>query len=360
MNVFKFYFKIVVIFNYFILNTLAGNNYYLVGIRRSKKDVAYEDATENIQNAIDKMVNDRMNSIYNIISDNKNTFKLKNGKIDKKLDELEKIKKLQKRGLEDDNEIKIDFINPNEFVFKKKTHKVNNVKRSLNSTITDDDEKIQLKSELVSHLCPVGNIYVVSAYLSDETAKMVKNLPNVEIFEKSCTSTESKVESYFNKQDILDETHWRGLEVQENDFDFDLKFTHLSLLSQGKFYGNSTTTYDNNFYYPSSAGKGIDIYAIERGLNIYKSEEDFDTYNGERTITCDIIIDSKVYKRVSSIRDCENSSNNHGTVVAIAAVGKLHGVAKKANYHLIKTNTLDVDDELLALKYIQNYATPGK
>ena len=73
-----------------------------------------------------------------------------------------------------------------------------------------------------------------------------------------------------------------------------------------------------------------------------------------------IIIDSKVYKRVSSIRDCENSSNNHGTVVAIAAVGKLHGVAKKANYHLIKTNTLDVDDELLALKYIQNYATPGK
>ena len=306
------------------------------------------------------MVNDRMNSIYNIISKNKKTFRLKNGKIDKKLNELEKIKKLQKRDFKGDNEIKIDFINPNEFVFKKKTHKVNNVKRSLNSTITDDDEKIQLKSELVSHLCPVGNIYVVSAYLSDETAEIVKNLPNVEIFEKSCTSTENKVESYFNKQDILDETHWRGIEVQENDFDFDLKFTHLSLLSQGKFYGNSTTTYDNNFYYPSSAGKGIDIYAIEKGINIYKSKEDFDTYNGERSITCDIIIDEKEYKHVKSIKNCEDRSNNHGTVVAIAAVGKLHGVAKKANYHLIKASTYDTDDDLLALKYIQNNAIPGK
>eukprot|EP00833_Pecoramyces_ruminatium_P013838 jgi/Orpsp1_1/1187870/evm.model.d7180000060818.1 len=66
--------------------------------------------------------------------------------------------------------------------------------------------------------------------------------------------------------EILNETQWSGVGVREN------ADIHLSLLSQRKFDGNSTTTYDKNYYYPSSAGKDIDIFIIDSGFNFRHPE----------------------------------------------------------------------------------------
>jgi len=289
MNNYKFYFSVVVIFNYLIQYVIANNNYYMIGIKRKPKDINYDDASEEIQNEINELVNKRMNNIYNVIDNLRDIYipknkNVKKTKIDKKLEELNKFSQLKKRNLEGNKKINIDFINKNAILLKKnrnrkaKDFSINN-KSKENSK--ENVEHIQLDSSLVNHLFPLSDKYLIQAYLSDEAAAEVKKLPNVEYFQKVVETKESYVISNnvsYNKNDILKETQWKGLEVQKNNFDFDLKFSHLSLLSQGKFKETNNATYDNNYYYPSSAGKGVDIYIIERGVNFSFSKEDFDTY----------------------------------------------------------------------------------
>jgi len=382
MSNFKFYFSIVVIFNFFFLNVIADNNYYMIGIKSNLTDVDYDDASEEIQNRIDELTNDIMNNIYNIIVDNKKTYVLENGKIDKNLNEISEISQLKKRNLDENKKIKIEFINTNAFIYKNKSHKLNNSKRSLNTTTTKKNEEnveyIQFKSNLVSHLCSVGNYLVIQAYLSDSIVDKVKKLPNVEIVELSSVtkdyhsikynskrssdgSNTGNKNNYFDEEKILKETKWKGLGVQKNNFDFSLKHSHLSLISQGRFNISSNIPYDNNYYYPSSAGKGVDVFIIERGVNVSFNEDDFDTYEGtsdERIISCDGDIYDGEFHNVSNITECE-LNDDHGTFISIAAVGKINGVAKKANLHILKT-AHGYNNDMLALKYIEQNAKPGK
>ncbi|KAL6605525.1 hypothetical protein U3516DRAFT_757489 [Neocallimastix sp. 'constans'] len=63
------------------------------------------------------------------------------------------------------------------------------------------------------------------------------------------------------KTNIIKETKWKEVSIQENKFDFSL--------SNNKYFLNSSHPYDNNYYYPSSAGKGIDIYIIDGVLFLF-------------------------------------------------------------------------------------------
>jgi len=81
-------FLIFLIFNYFI-NVYAENNCYICAVIRKEKDKYYDDESEKVQTKIDVLVNERMNDIYYIIKENKHTYILENGKMDKKLKELE-------------------------------------------------------------------------------------------------------------------------------------------------------------------------------------------------------------------------------------------------------------------------------
>ncbi|OUM67175.1 hypothetical protein PIROE2DRAFT_5443 [Piromyces sp. E2] len=169
--------------------------------------------------------------------------------------------------------------------------------------------------------------------------------------------------NYYDKNEILKSTQWSAVTVQENEPDIDLKFGHLSILSQGVY--KSGNSYDNNYYYPSSAGKGVDLYIIDSGLDIYKSEEDFDTYKGtpdERVIQCDgrfYVSDENDLEEYGKVHPVENEKycmsrngyNDHGTKVAIAAVGKLNGAAKKANLHMLATDLGEIH-EISALTYV--------
>ena len=48
----------------------------------------YDDVSLEIQNEIDKFINKKMNIIYNIIKKHKKSYILSNGKLDKRLNEL--------------------------------------------------------------------------------------------------------------------------------------------------------------------------------------------------------------------------------------------------------------------------------
>jgi len=150
-----------------------------------------------------------------------------------------------------------------------------------------------------------------------------------------------------------------GLMSQENEtYNGYNVFSHLSFISQSKYDSKITKEYDNNFYYPSSAGKGIDIYLIDVGLRT--NHEDYDEYVGtedERTVECDAIITNGK----TEILEGENKKScstdtyypRHGVMVSSLAGGKIFGVAKKANIHMIATG-VNTDDDLLALNYILN------
>ncbi|ORX42197.1 subtilisin-like protein [Piromyces finnis] len=372
MSNYSFLLTIVVVFNYLLSFASAENNYYIISIQRSKKDKEYDDESFRVQQEISKLVNDRMNDIYDIVSDNKDSYELEDGSLDKNLKELDETSHLRRRSEStDDKEVKFNFF---------KNHRRNNLESeseshhsisSTNSTSSSpnanlENEKVEyipLESKIVSPICPVLNYYAIRAYLSDDIVEEIKKLPNVIDVEENI-----KEESHFkfyNEEEILDETKWSRLGVLENGFDYDLRFSHLSLISQGKYIEKDKSFYDNNYYYPSSAGEGIDIFIIDTGLHTSESKYDF-TNTDERTISCDAVCANSRCRNTyeSEKLDCDGGFKGkidyyHGTYVSAAAAGLVNGAAKKANIHVIATDAY-IEDALAAMDYIKMNGKPHK
>jgi cerevisin len=74
------------------------------------------------------------------------------------------------------------------------------------------------------------------------------------------------------------------------------------------------------YYYPDTAGEGVDVYVVDTGVNI--EHEDFEGRAkwGATTVPNDRDVDG----------------NGHGTHVASTIAGKAHGVAKKAQIIAVK------------------------
>ncbi|ORX79668.1 subtilisin-like protein [Anaeromyces robustus] len=380
------------------VNTENAN--YVVSILRSGSDKTFDDESQEIQFEIEKLVNDRMNDIYDVIEDNQESYILENGQQDQKLEELE-TNPLKKRSSDKSTTTttKYLFINP-----RKKNN--NHFKRSLKDSSDSDIEYIPIESVLVNHICPIQNYYAINVYLSDVTAEIVRTLPNVIYCEKSTSftlddsnlknlnnnnfynlnsnnsndkyydldnitttttsTTTSKEEDYYDIEAIKRETNWTDVSVEHITFTPD----HLSTISQFPI-SVIYKTYDKTFYYPSTAGHGIDVYVLDNGINI--DHMDFDTYKGtedERIIRCEAIADSNELHITEGeeLEFCygnfkENSSiyqnASHGTAVSSVAGGKIYGVAKKANIRAI-ANDLSVIGILRSFDYVILNGKPHK
>jgi len=207
-------------------------------------------------------------------------------------------------------------------------------------------------SDFVHVVSSVGNRLVLSAYLSNYVAEEIRYMDNVL---EVVPDLEMKLESYYNSNDILKETQWSSLDIKKNA---DL---HLSVISQGLFNTSLVSQYDKNYYYPSSAGKGIDIYIIDTSFNFGYSE--FENEN-DRTAKCIGHVNNKVMYESSS-SSCGNLLKRHGQAVSDAAGGLVHGSAKKANIYGIsiqenKNGNLSTGDIFTALEYIIEKMTPHK
>jgi len=160
---------------------------------------------------------------------------------------------------------------------------------------------------------------------------------------------------YYNKKDIKQTTGWKNVSIRKNA---DL---HLSLLSQGKFNEELVNQYDNNYYYPSSAGKDIDIVIVDTGFNFRHPE--FSNKN-ERTTKC-------VAKFVDGQRDFNiteeycgtdnpiytNINEYHGEWVSDVAAGLKHGVAPKANVYGVSATQSDgsLSGFITAIEYVADH-----
>ncbi|ORY22719.1 hypothetical protein LY90DRAFT_707046 [Neocallimastix californiae] len=159
----------------------SENCNYIISIRRNESDNNYDDETEEIQSIINALVNDRMNEIYHIIYNNKDSYILKDGTMDKNLKELESFPA-------------DEHINGNKrFQFIDKNRSKNNSNIILKSNI----EYIPIESKLINHICPILNYYTIRAYLSDSIVDKVKQLPNVIDCQKSQRIERPKIPKRF-------------------------------------------------------------------------------------------------------------------------------------------------------------------
>eukprot|EP00833_Pecoramyces_ruminatium_P004408 jgi/Orpsp1_1/1178440/evm.model.c7180000065300.1 len=157
--------------------------------------------------------------------------------------------------------------------------------------------------------------------------------------------------------DILAETGWKNLSVNEK------ADSHLSLISQGKYNKDLVDQYDTNYYYPSSAGKGIDIVILDSSFYFKYSEF---KNSDDRIVKCaGNVLNGKV-STADINRNCGSSQFYHGEVVSDVAAGYKHGVANNANVYGISIPVNDIagikqSDILGGLQYIyENMIRPNK
>ncbi|ORX78363.1 subtilisin-like protein [Anaeromyces robustus] len=184
---------------------------------------------------------------------------------------------------------------------------------------------LSLKSDYIYPISSIKNTTVLYAYLPEKLAEEIRSSFN-DVYD--CLP-ESEIDisfsHYYNEEDILNETNWTSLEVQENA---DL---HLSLLSQGLFNKNIINQYDNNYYYPSSAGSNTTIIIMDSSFNLNYSE--FSNTN-DRFVECleiKNISDENGEIYYEENKKCGKNSFYHGETVSDMAGGLVYGVAKRAN-----------------------------
>jgi len=204
--------------------------------------------------------------------------------------------------------------------------------------------------EFVRPISSVGNSLVLTAYLSKVLVEKIKNKKYIK---DVLPSKKGKLcnDTYYNSKDILEETYWTDLSVQEN------VPLHLSLISQGIFHKKMISKYDNTYYYPSSAGEDIDIIIVDTGFDFGYSEFENIDVRSARCIAYVHGDDSLVNETDETY--CGHISQDHGERVADLAGGLRYGVAKKANIYAISVPEADgyifFEDVVAGLQYIVDY-----
>ncbi|ORX46605.1 subtilisin-like protein [Piromyces finnis] len=321
-------------------------------------------------------LNSNDTNICKLSTENKNNSNHNGISIEKLEKQLKPKKSFINKQVRELAEIILDNINTYE-----KDRIVNNEVYSMihkRSTIsTDDIINNKAFSKILKKSYIILDVSIIYAYLSQELYEIIKNLSNVvEIVEnfkieipevpvlentyfnqvqlektKKSEKRNNQNDQYYNITDIKVDTKWSDVSVDEDTY------THLSLISQSKVDFNLIGKYDTNYYYPSSAGAGVDIYIIDSG--IYIDHIDFDTT--ERTVTCDGFayeFDFDEYSKDDKRnKNCYKTKEKqyHGTAVASAAAGSIYGVAKKANIHVIAISGTAYD-YISSLMYIIDHA----
>jgi len=390
----------------------STNRYYIIAIKDSsqysfdiqptKQDDHAEKLNKKDLNEIPKFNPINFNEIEEIISSdncyskindknlNDTTFcKMStdtltdNGKIDinKLEEELKPKKQFVSKQLETLAEIIIDNIHTykDDIVTNALQNEI--IKRNSFSLKELVDNKIF--SKILKKTFNVLDVTLINAYLSKEIYEIVKDLPDVvECIEDSKIENQvipeslvhitkpdktffkiakrdkknNKENTYYNITDIKVDTKWSGVAVETN------AGHHLSLISQSKYDSKLIGKYDTNYYYPSTAGAGVDIYIVDGGINV--NHADFNTT--DRTVTCDAYTTEDGYQKIKKgseeSKNCfiEKETQQHGVYVASAAAGTINGVAKKANIHVVAIEPY-ISNYISALKFIEeNAVNPHK
>jgi len=307
MELIKFYLLIIFTLSFLIHGTHGSNEgYYLVFINNTDNDSKNHKRQEN---------NEVIQKIHSLIVENKNTYQ-----------DAQKLMEIEEQHSQLSKRNKVNYGDSN----------------------------------LVYTISSVKNKSVALAYLSPFVATKVQKLPNV----LEC-NPDSKIEltSYYNTNDLKEIeriTQWKGVSVRE---DTDI---HLSLISERLANTTSTTNqYDDNYYYPKSAGEDIDMIIVDSGFNFKHAEF---SNKDERTTKCLAeIVDGKPDLSISEDK-CSTKDEvllmmnaYHGEWSSDVAAGLKHGVANKANIYGVTIPSVSRSNLIGALQYVvDNLKRPHK
>ncbi|OUM67162.1 hypothetical protein PIROE2DRAFT_5427 [Piromyces sp. E2] len=277
-----FYLIIGLIVN-FILITVNAKNIPLDTTNEKNSTVASENKNENTNkketkesNAINKIVDSVIDQIHQLIIDNVDTYEKP-----EILEKMEKEDSLRKRDLT--TEYLLDYGD----------------------------------SSLVYPISTFNNITVLYAYLSSDVVETVKSMSHVKYCAEEIYYEESSSDSTIDF--IKENTHWKDVGVT-NDASL-----HLSVVSQGKFDESVNGKYDENYYYPSSAGEGVDIFIFDSGFDF--THDEFSNTD-ECTVKC-----------IFKVKD---------------AGGRISGAAKKANIYGVVLDKYNMANKAAAMQYIKD------
>jgi len=194
---------------------------------------------------------------------------------------------------------------------------------------------------------------LIFSYLSEDLVSEVENLPNIKALIPDFQVVSNSNE---NLKKIKSSTSWKSACVKGDTYNF------LSLISQDRFdesiHRNPPyASYDKNYYYPGSAGEGMNVFILDSGFNFRHSE--FSDRSNGRTVQCLITFDQDQYKFEFNDFCMNGHSEPHGSKVAAIIGGKTNGVASRANIYGIgvrRGNNQYISSFVKGLEYInQNY-----
>jgi len=189
---------------------------------------------------------------------------------------------------------------------------------------------------------------IIYSYLSEDVLSKVRKLPNIKScipdfdikLDNSSVNIFKDLKSIWNKPCVRGDT-----------------YNYLSLISQGGFNGIDET-YDTNYYFPRSAGQGINVFILDNGFNFRHYEF---SNRDEREVKCIVYVDKgHIDFRFADPERCWNGSSDfHGSKTADIIGGLNYGVASKANIYGVELKYEDNGDipfstYLFAYSYIQS------
>jgi len=225
-------------------------------------------------------------------------------------------------------------------------------KKEDNDDEEDDDGDVEAEDHKFAYvISSLDDESIISSYLSEELVPLVKEMPSVK-----AVIPDFKLEYFSRKKDLeeIKKTNkWEHSCLRKN------AYNHLSLISQNKFDdSNNSTIYDESYYYPSSAGEGINIFILDSGFNF--RHDDFsnritkENKKNERIATCFGSAGSNRSYLDLTDQCTDFSDDGHGNAVANVAAGLTNGVASKANvYGFTVVDTFFDDRYTLATTLLQ-------
>jgi len=330
-------------FNFIECNSFIDNIFFFI-ISILLINITFGKTSSNDDEAITKKKKEDQNYII-FVSNAYGEFNIFSNPNNKKNEKREELKSYEYAVTLMD---KIDeLINENRDTYKdqEKLEEIEN--KNLLRKRDDGDNQISKydNSSFVNPISSIGNSLLISAYLSEILVEKIKKMENIE---SVIPDIEMDINGYYNKADILENTSWKGLTVQE---DVEL---HLSMISQGLYNDQIIGAYDTNYYYPESAGNDIDIIIVDSGFDFSYSEY---SNTSQRTAECKIIIEESRAKSVNNKKIC-GSKYSHGIEVADVIGGSIYGVAKNANIYGVtvvprSNGQISTSDVFMALEYIK-------
>jgi len=281
-------------------NKESSDKFYMIFVDNEINTESGKVKREDKEEFLDFLVSE----INNLVIENKDTYENQ-----EKLEELEDIS-LKKRSLEEEEDT-------NKFAYV---------------------------------LSSVEKESIIYSYLSEDVLSLVRKLPNV----KSCIP-DFKIKISNDSVNIFRDlkSTWDKPCVRGDTYNY------LSLISQGG-YNYSDSSYDSNYYFPRSAGQGINVFILDNGFNF----RHYDFANrDERDVKCIVYVDKfSVDTRIYEPERCWNGSSDfHGSKTSDVIGGLNRGVASKANIYGVELKyeddgSIPFSTYLFAYQYLQqNY-----